>query len=170
MKRLLVTALAALTLGACATETPFMPASDRTSGHGYSDQRIENDRWRVTFTGNYVTTRQTVESYMLYRAAQVTLDNGFDWFETVKNATGAEITYLGGYPYDSWWAPYGPYWAPEWSYYNSGPWDDDTGYQAQTDIIVHRGPKPPKDPHAFDARQVLAHLGPHILHPEERHG
>jgi hypothetical protein len=167
MKRLILAAAAALSLGACATETPFQPASKSNWGQGYSDQRLENDRWRVVFTGNYVTSRQVVESYMLFRAAQVTLEHGYDWFETVKNATGAQVTYLGDVD-DGWWEPYGPYWQPTWTYYDGwgNPWGDTPGFQAQTDIIVHHGRKPEKEAHAFDAREVIANVGPHVLLPK----
>lgn len=166
MRRLIIAAAAALALGACATETPYQPATKSSAGQGYSDQRLENDRWRVVFTGNYVTSRQVVESYMLFRAAQLTLDHGFDWFETVKNATGAQVTYLG-YE-DGWWGSNGPYWDPYWSYYGPGSgwgWDDMSGFQAQTDIIVHHGQKPRDNPHAFDAREVVANLGPRVMLP-----
>ena len=71
-----------MTLSACSTATPFQPATKASSGYGYSEQRIETDRWRVNFSGNADTSRQTVETYMLYRAAQLTLNSGYDWFET----------------------------------------------------------------------------------------
>ena len=107
---LMLAVAAALTLSACSTATPYQPATKTTSGYGYSDQRIETDRWTVNFSGNSVTSRQTVESYMLYRAAQLTLDNGFDWFETVDRHTQDKTEVVGAY--DPWWGPYGPYWRP----------------------------------------------------------
>src|SRR5207253_6000050 len=40
-------------LAACATPTPYQPnvPGQATSG-GYSELRLEQDRWRVTFAGN----------------------------------------------------------------------------------------------------------------------
>ena len=36
-----------LFLGACTGPTPYMPVGD--SGNGYSEQKLENGRYRVTF-------------------------------------------------------------------------------------------------------------------------
>ena len=175
---LMLAVAAALTLSACSTATPFQPATKASAGYGYSEQRIETDRWTVSFSGNSVTSRQTVESSMLYRAAQLTLDNGYDWFETVERHTQGATEVVGGPSYDPWWGPYG-YWRPHWRYYGRGGWgpwgagwgpDWDTStitrYQASTEILMHHGPKPADNPHAFDAHQVVANLGPHIVMPE----
>jgi hypothetical protein len=167
MKRPIIAAVAALVLSGCVTATPYQPASKHTSAEGYTEQRLQDDRWRVTFSGNEVTSRQTVDSYMLYRSAELTLASGFDWFETVDRSTEAQVTYYGpdGY-YDGagWYGPYGGYWNPRWTYDND--WNAGTAYQVQANIIMHHGPKPPFDhPHAFDAREVLAHVGPHVIRP-----
>ena len=75
-------------LAACQTATPYQPlrAGDASAG-GYSEVRLEQDRWRITFQGNSLTSRETVESYLLYRAAELTSAQGFDWFETVERRT-----------------------------------------------------------------------------------
>src|SRR3546814_14821204 len=64
-------------LTACATTTPYQPVRD---GYGYQDQRIEGNRYRVTFAGSTATPRQTVENYLLYHAAELTLASGNDYF------------------------------------------------------------------------------------------
>jgi hypothetical protein len=171
MKRLIPVALAALTLTACATATPYEPAGKDTYGTGYSEQRVEPDRWQVNFSGNSSTSRQTVESYMLYRAAELTVQNGYDWFQTVDRSTQTHTSFVGTPgPY----GPYGPYWAPSWRYYRHGGWgpwgpgydlEEVQRYQASTEIIMHHGPKPADNPRAFDARQVMANLGPTVVRP-----
>lgn len=177
---LMLAAAAALTLSACATATPYQPASKATAGYGYSEQRVEADRWQVSFAGNSVTTRQTVESYMLYRAAQLTLNSGYDWFQTVDRHTQGQ-TEVVGTAYDPWWGPYGPYWHPAWRFYGARGWggwgawgsgwgpDFDastiTRYEASTEVVMHHGAKPANDPHAFDAHQVIENLGPHVQMP-----
>ena len=67
MKRLtFAAALAGLVLlGACATATPYQAAS--TSDRGFSEQKIEDNRFQVQFAGNSLTDRKTVETYLLYR-------------------------------------------------------------------------------------------------------
>ncbi len=41
---------------------------------------IEANRYMVSFAGNTHTARDTVERYLLYRAAELTVQHGFDYF------------------------------------------------------------------------------------------
>ncbi|MEM0987009.1 MAG: hypothetical protein AAGJ32_12255 [Pseudomonadota bacterium] len=75
----------ALVLGACATATPYQPAGNNQ--RGFIDQKIESNRWQVSFSGNSLTERRTVETYLLYRAAELTDENGFDHFRVVQRDT-----------------------------------------------------------------------------------
>ena len=43
-KTLAITAIAGLTLAACATATPYQPAGYNGQRGGYAEQRLENDR------------------------------------------------------------------------------------------------------------------------------
>lgn len=170
--------LAAL-LGACATATPYQPLGARGSqaSGGYSEQRIEENRYRVTFTGNQFTSRERVENYLLYRAAELTIQAGYDGFTTTQRSvdpnTRTQVTR----------APYGPYgagrwgyWGPSWRYRYGGlgwrywdPWYGDpfwandidvrtvTSYEAMAEIVMFRGARP-NDPRSFDARQVVDNL------------
>ena len=188
MKTATVVALVGLALGltGCETATPYQPLQRGTAvSGGFSDQRLDADHVRVTFQGNTLTSRATVESYLLYRAAELTVAQGFDWFETVDRHTDQEKhSYVEHDPF------YGPgfgsgygygFWRPSWRYYGGGfgwrGWDPywgspfwgDTGqlqtvekFQATAEIVMHRGPKPDGDPKAFDARGVMANLGPNI--------
>ncbi len=78
--RHLCVAASALTLMACATATPYQPASEPGGYDGFSQQLIENDRARITFGGNSLTNRDTVENYLLYRAAEMAVERGFETF------------------------------------------------------------------------------------------
>jgi len=175
----LVAALA-LGLAACETATPYQPLQKGAAvSGGFSDQRLENDRVRVAFQGNTLTSRETVETYLLYRAAEVTVQQGFDWFETVDRHTDQDRrTYIEPGPL------YGPgfgYWRPYWRYYGGrfgwrgwdpywgGPFWADTPevetvekFQATAEIVMHHGAKPEGDAKAFDARAVMTNLGPKI--------
>ena len=51
-------------LSACATTTPYQEASKPGAFDGYTQTIIENDRARVTFAGNSLTERETVENYL----------------------------------------------------------------------------------------------------------
>ena len=87
MSRLRFTsALAALAvLGACATATPYQAALDGQKG--YANQQIESNRWQISFAGNSLTDRQTVETYLLYRAAELTDQEGYDYFRVIQRET-----------------------------------------------------------------------------------
>lgn len=91
-KTLLAAAVTSLLFAACETTTPYQPA-DKWQ-HGYADQQIERNRWAVKFTGNSLTDRQTVETFLLYRSAELTVQSGYDYFEIVARQTDSETTYL----------------------------------------------------------------------------
>jgi flavin-binding protein dodecin len=81
-------ALAAGMLAACATPTPFAAADSR--GYGYREQRIETDRYIVTFSGNSATNGDQVADMALRRAAELTLAEGYDWFEVVSRTDNVD--------------------------------------------------------------------------------
>ena len=96
----LTSALAAIAvLGACATATPYQAALD--GQQGYANQQIESNRWHISFAGNSLTDRQTVETYLLYRAAELTDQEGFDYFRVIQRETDENrrvvSTGFGGY-------------------------------------------------------------------------
>src|SRR5271163_5027612 len=76
----LVALSAVLFLSGCATA--YQP--DGVSG-GYSDQRTDGDTAQVSFRGNLFSTPETLHSYLLRRCADVTLQNGYNYFVLVNN-------------------------------------------------------------------------------------
>lgn len=158
-------------LAACATPTPYAPLSG--AAYGYSEQTIEPDRVRLSFRGNSLTNRDVVESYLLYRAAEVTLERGFDHFIAVTRDTEVDrrLSSFGG-PFHPGFSPSYWYFSPRFGW--RGRWDpfwDDvelreiTRYEASAEIVMGRGPKPEGDANAFDARQVRANLESRIRRP-----
>lgn len=85
----------AAALAACATPSAYGPAASRTSV-GFSDMRIESDRYRVTYRGTAADAPAKVEDMALLRAAELTLGAGYDWFEVVSRS--AEARAGGGGP------------------------------------------------------------------------
>lgn len=67
----------ALSLLIAGCSTPYQPLG-RIGG--YSEIQIDPVTVRVSFRGNGYTERGVVESYLIYRVAEVTLNRGFDWF------------------------------------------------------------------------------------------
>lgn len=90
--RILAAALTLASLGACATATPYQAAQE--GQRGYQNQQIESNRWQISFSGNSLTDRQTVETYLLYRAAELTVQQGFDHFRVVQKETEASRTLM----------------------------------------------------------------------------
>jgi hypothetical protein len=157
---------ALVALGACATATPYAPAAT-PGGYGYSDTQIEANRLRVTFRGNSLTNRETVEASLLLRAAEATTERGFDYFVVADRDTEARTRlqgygrsfYPGFYPR---WSYFSPRWG--WRPWYDPFWDDPvsyrtiTQYEASAEVAMFRGPKPADNPLAFDAREVRANL------------
>ena len=86
MKRL-ITALALLSLAACASApTRYAPAAN-ASEMGYREQRLEQERYRVSFRGNPDLKGPQVEDMALRRAAELTVQNGYQWFNVVSRYT-----------------------------------------------------------------------------------
>jgi len=158
-------ALGALALSACAKPTPYVPAVE---GFGYAEQPIEAGRYRISFSGNNVTPRETVENFLLYRAAEVTLNSGNDYFVLVQQDTERSTVYrTTGTSYGGAYAPYYGY--GRWGY-GAGAFGSSTSrpsdsYTAYAYIVVRQGEKPRDDPHAYDARAVLELLGPTVVRP-----
>jgi hypothetical protein len=177
MKRIAIAAAALLALAACTTPTPYQPLASGTAvSGGYTDQTLDDTHFRVSFSGNDVTSREQVETYLLYRAAELTAAKGFDWFEMVDRHTqDTGTTYADPYFYGGWgyWRPtwrfrgrggfyYGAFWGDPW-----GPYDVETidRYNTSAEIVVGHGPKPKGDSRAFDARQVMQNLDAKIVRP-----
>ncbi len=180
MKRLLLAAAALLSLAACATPTPYQPlqtASRNVSSGGYSDFKISADRYRVTFQGNTLTDRETVERYLLYRAAELTRQEGYDWFTMADRNTEADRR---RYVHSSDPFGYGA-WQPTWYYLGRGQWtvintynpfyrpdyytQTVQQYRATAEIFLGKGEKPANDSKAFNAAEVISNLGPTLRLP-----
>ena len=169
-KALFGAALASLIgLAACETgPTPYQPAAGAQSG--FSDTRIETNRYRISFKGNSVTDKETVETYMLYRAAELTLQNGYDNFtitdrDTDKNTrlrqtdasafSGPRLSYMYFAPSHGWFGAYDPFWTPSL-------YDEVTRYEAYAEILMGKGPKG-ADANAFDAHDVSKTLAGQVM-------
>ncbi len=174
LKLILVAAASAALLSACATPTPYGPATaNYAHAPGYKDQRLEDNRYRLTFSGNDLTSRETVENYMLYRAAELTLDAGYDWFEIVKRDTDKKTRVVDDFDRD----PF--YYGMSWRFYGRSRWStwglwgdpfadmdrtEYTRYEASAEILMHKGPKP-EVVNAYDARSVKGNLDSKIVRP-----
>lgn len=172
----------ALLLAGCATPTPYQPIGATSAAGGYSNLRIAPNRYRVAFAGNSLTSRERVETYLLYRAAELTVEQGFDSFSIVDRATDRNVEtrvyrdpfYRSHYPFwRPWWRFRGSWGWRRWDPWFGDPfWPDQVDvrtiqrFEANAEIVLHRGRGPGGD-RTFDAREVLTNLGPTIRLPGE---
>jgi hypothetical protein len=147
MLRILLTAVTAsmLTGGAVAdTPTVYQPSAISQTRSGYSETQIDVNRLRVMFAGENGTERETVESSLLYRAAEITVQRGYDYFVVVDHSVDAKTeTIRKGPPLP----PIGP-----------KRTEDVTRYTATSEIIMYKGARPAEKPEAYDARTVQTNL------------
>ncbi|EKV28101.1 hypothetical protein C882_1102 [Caenispirillum salinarum AK4] len=110
-------------LAACAP-TDYEPAGS-PGGTGYWTTQVSPDRYLVSFEGNAATSRETVETYLLFRAAQVADQTGHPWFALVEHETERDVTVdvyrtqPGFYGYGPGLGPLGAYGFP---YYGTFPY------------------------------------------------
>jgi hypothetical protein len=168
--------------------TPYQPFRAHSAGGihgGYSEQQLAPDRYLVRFHGNSLTARDRVEGYMLYRAAELTLQRGFDWFVVLDHNTEHNVrTVVRPNPlYRPWYGLGYEAWRPNWDVYVPGRgWSGIYGgdfaanpefdvrhieaFETTAEIDMRKGAIPANEPKAIDAHRVLADLGPIIERPK----
>lgn len=157
---------AALILTACATATPYKPAGK--SGYGYRQEQLENNRYRVSFIGNDHTPIDTVQNYLLYRAAQITLSSGNDYFIITHQGTQR----MGGGNNSSFGVGTGGGFSVGGGGFGIGigtllGGGSSESFMAYATIVVGKGPTPADQPQAYNARELKKRLQPKIKKPDD---
>ena len=123
---------------------------------GYRATRIEADRYRVSFRANPDLKAPQVEDMALRRAAEITLQNGYQWFLVVNRFTdlvggytpaAARASASADHP-----APMARAWASA-SAFDLSP--DSRRYESTLEILLGSGAKP-ASPDAYEARAILS--------------
>lgn len=157
MRHLLAASL--LLLGACATAEGVGYQAANAKGYGYSDQRIEADRYRVSFRGDGGTPAGAVEDFALRRAAEIARANGYDWFRVVSRAIDEEEKGGVGIGAGVGTGSYG-----RRSGVSVGVGGDlgtigaKPFYTARLEVLMGKGPKP-EGPDYYDAASVISAVG-----------
>ncbi len=164
--------VAAGLLVGCMTPTPYAPRAEGQKT-GYTDRALTQTRYRVTFTGNSVTPRETVESFLLLRAAEVTRAAGYASFMFDTRNTKANHSY-DAIPA----GPPGPYWGGGfrrgWGGWGGWGFAYDPAvdvvvhinYEAYAEIVLLTPDQAAKEPRAINAADVITHLGPDAAPPK----
>lgn len=80
VKAALLRLLLVAALSGCQA-TQYQPIA---SAGGFGEMELEGNIWRIRFSHNVFTTRETAQSYWLYRAAELTMSKGYDGFEILS--------------------------------------------------------------------------------------
>ena len=152
---------AAATLTACATAPPPYAAASSQTGAGYSETQIEGNRYFVTYRAPGGASAAVIEDYALLRAADLTLQNGREWFWVDRRSVEAHDASYGpsvgvGVGGGSWGGRSGTSVGVGINFPiggQSGP----RARSATLEIRFGEGPKP-EDANAYDARATSANL------------
>jgi hypothetical protein len=151
----------------CQTTPTYKPAAQGQTG--YSEQKIDSKRYRVTFTGSSSTKREQVENGLIFRAAEVAQANGFSHFIFASQSTEANTRYrstFNNWPNSYYWG-YWP-WFYDWDRrFDSVEARPITKYTAYADVILLTAEQAAKEARAFDAGEVITNLGP-VVKPAPR--
>ena len=80
MNRILIASLFSLLIASCASVSKYQPASN--DGYGYEEFAITDTRYRISFRARG-DDRDMANGFALLRAAELTLQKGYDWFDVV---------------------------------------------------------------------------------------
>ena len=149
--RLFLILLGALIAG-CSTPSEYGP---RPPGGlvGYSNLQLSPTRYRVSFEGSTGSTQDDVETYLLRRAAEVTLQAGYTHFVMSGRHIERSTESFGGYPYDGGYHyGYSPYWTVDsWSA---------TRFSASAEITTMNSGEAVGNSEAVEAITLLQRLSP----------
>lgn len=159
----LLSAGAVIVLAGCASATLYQPAAT-PEAYGYRAINLTPDRYRVSFTGNYLTPREKVETYALYRAAEVTVEAGYERFKLVSRETEAITDYDSGGGVT---IGYGGFWNPFFGGISTGlgGGDTDNRYRTVAEILVGPRIEGAEGADIYDASELLSTLDRRVLRP-----
>lgn len=156
MKRLVLPVLVAvgLAVSACASLSPYGPQTS-AGGQGFTEQQIESNRFRVTYYG--VGAPGPVADFALLRSAELTLQQGYDWFEVTQRWIDGRPDSAGGMS-PSVGVGFGSSSGSGWSTSGVGVgvglnFSGPSATSTTLEVVMGRGDRPNR-PNAYDARSV----------------
>ena len=106
MKAIVLASVIAIGVTACATRPLVYAPAAGPNAPGFSDTRVESDRYRISYRAPVEAPSARLYDFALLRAAEVTLQQGSDWFrvtnrsDDVRGARGPRLSLgTGGYDY-----------------------------------------------------------------------
>ena len=148
MKQYAFAACAALAMAGCATGGygPVYESASSQYDDGYSEARLDDNRYRVQYrieNGDL----QLAQDWALRRAAELTLNQRYDWFQIIsRNSTFRDDDFRRYEPYRSY----------NDSYYDRPRYDSryDDDALVMIEVVMGNNP-PPRSASIYEARRVL---------------
>lgn len=172
--KIVVTSVLLLLLTACATGPTLYQPRGTMNGFGFSEQPLESDRVRIVFEGNARTPRETVENYLLYRAAEVTVERGYRYFVPMQQNVEREesrtsvATGIGTGFGRGWW--HGGGFGGSIIIVDSAPANGRASYRASAVFKLLAEEPTATNMDVLDAEEVFKALGPSISRPVKKNG
>ncbi|HET7085953.1 MAG TPA: hypothetical protein VFI23_14345 [Rhizomicrobium sp.] len=173
--------LAAPAAPAAPAEAPMVPPAKPGV---FALQKRGADRYHLTVAGHKFTTRDEIEKYLLYRAAELTLEQKSGWFTLVESRSKGDTEPPPKADPSSHYSFRLAYWRPVWRYKVTGtpawtgfsPFSGAaffggnpktiTDFEVSADVVLHKGPMNDSDPLAFEAGPVSDLLISQVSPPE----
>ena len=165
-----------------AADAPMVPPAKPGV---FSLQKRDATRYHLTVSGHKFTSRDAIEKYLLYRAAQLTLEQRNSWFTLIESRSKGDTVPVpkpdpAGFRYSFRMAYWRPVWryktadAPAWKSWSpfssvaffGGDPKSVTEFEASADIVLHKGIMNDADPLAFEAGAVSDLLVNQVSPPE----
>ena len=175
MKSIRCIAFICLTLVVAGCATGYGKKSWR---FGYSDQRIDENTFQVSFAANGYTPQSTVQTHTLLRCAEVTTEAGYDYFVIVEATdTGRSIPIVMPGSATSYTTGSGSGYASTYGNMTYGSASGSATTQTTSTpgyafnvrlpgstvmIKAFHGKKPDGNPMAYDAREVIKYVGSQV--------
>ena len=172
-------ATAILLLSGCATPNapaPVYRPQASTEGSGYADEQISATRYRVSFSGDTETTRGQVEDFLLRRAAEITVQAGYNFFvfdnRSLETDTNLYRTTDNWDPTSGLAFGLGRRYPGRSEHFAKGSvpafWSEKeavpiTRYTARSEIVMLPPDQLATHPTALAAREILRYLSPEFL-------
>jgi hypothetical protein len=159
-KPILAAALSGLLLAACASApTVYRAQAGAPNDVGYSEYRLEAGRYRVTFQGGPGASEAQIADYALLRAAELALQDGYDWFRIADRSTtgsgynrGPQFSVGGGS------ASFGRRSSVGLGVGTSFNLGQGPAFSRSIEVVFGKG-APPRDRDVYDARDVVKNVG-----------
>lgn len=84
MKKIFLLFTVLISLAGCASKPAYRAAED--GGYGYTDSQLSDTQYRVHFKARGSDKRKAMD-YAMLRAAELTLKQGFEWFNVTERET-----------------------------------------------------------------------------------